>query len=52
MPVISVMERYFRLGSKYLIPLKVNLLYIKYVLIIYIGYSSTYIHEFTLNIFK
>jgi len=38
MLVISVVERYFRLGLKYLIPLKkVNLLYI--------NYCTNYIHS-------
>jgi len=52
MQVISVVERYFRLGLKYLILLKVNLLYINYVLIICIAYSSSYIHKFSLNIYE
>jgi len=48
MLVISVMERYFRLGLKYLIPLKKSKFtaYNFTVLIIYIAYSSTYIHKF------
>jgi len=44
--VISAVEPYFRLGLKYLIPLKkVNLWYINYptILIACIAYSSTYI---------
>ena len=50
MLVISVLERYFRLGLKNLIPLKVNLLCINHRIIIHIAYSSTYIHKFTPNI--
>jgi len=52
-PVISVVERYFRLGLKYLIPLKESLFTAyNYVLIVYIAYSSIYIHEFTLHIYN
>jgi len=45
-----VMKKYFRLGLKYLIPLKKLIYCIEItVLIIYIVYSSTYIHKFPLN---
>jgi len=51
MLVISVVEKYFRLGLKYLIPLKKIIYCIKStVVIIYIAYSSTCIHKFTLNV--
>jgi len=47
---ILVMKKYFRLGLKYLIPLKKLIYCIEItVLIIYIVYSSTYIHKFPLN---
>ena len=54
MPVISVVEKYFRLGLKYFFPPKKKLIYCIEItaLIIYIAYSSTYINKLTLNIYK
>jgi len=50
MLVTSAVERCFRLGLNYLIPLKLN--YIATVLIIHTAYCSTYIHRFIVNIYK